>query len=328
MKFPSEVIELLKLSGSSDRAIAIENQIKLVQALQTPLREAVLPGDNLTIFTPMVLEPEASPEFPISILNPGQEDDFVAYVNPGHGYIPQRMVEGDYVTVPTYGIANAIDWLLKHARQGRMDIVSRSLNIFRWGFTKKINDDGWHTVIAAATDRNILVYDADAQAGQFTKRVISLAKVVMMRGGGGNSFSPDRAKLTDLYMSPEGIEDIRNWGVDQIDEVTRREIFLSADGTFTRLFGVNLHDMTEFGVGQEYQLYFENVLGAQVNTGDAELAIGLDLSKDDCFYMPVKQELTIYEDPTLLRWQKFGVFGTQECGFAVLDNRRTLLLSY
>src|SRR5690606_5535270 len=240
MKFPSEVIELLKLSGSSDRAIAIENQIKLVQALQTPLREAVLPGDNLTIFTPMVLEPEASPEFPISILNPGQEDDFVAYVNPGHGYIPQRMVEGDYVTVPTYGIANAIDWLLKHARQGRMDIVSRSLNIFRWGFTKKINDDGWHTVIAAATDRNILVYDADAQTGQFTKRVISLAKVVMMRGGGGNSFSPDRAKLTDLYMSPEGIEDIRNWGVDQIDEVTRREIFLSADGTFTRLFGVNL----------------------------------------------------------------------------------------
>jgi hypothetical protein len=37
----------------------------------------------------------------------------------------------------------------------------------------------------------------------------------------------DREKLKDLYISPEAIEDIRNWGVDQIDETTRKEIMLN-----------------------------------------------------------------------------------------------------
>jgi len=71
--------------------------------------------------------------------------------------------------------------------------------------------------LAAGVDRNILVYDADAAAGQFTKRLISLLKVVMRRNAGGNSASIKRGTLTDLYLSPEGLEDIRNWGVDQAD---------------------------------------------------------------------------------------------------------------
>jgi len=35
-----------------------------------------------------------------------------------------------------------------------------------------------------------------------------------------------RKSLEDLHISPEAIDDIRQWGVDQIDETTRREIFL------------------------------------------------------------------------------------------------------
>ena len=33
------------------------------------------------------------------------------------------------------------------------------------GRSKKMNDDGWHTILAAGVDRNILVYDGDATAG-------------------------------------------------------------------------------------------------------------------------------------------------------------------
>ena len=58
-------------------------------------------------------------------------------------------------------------------------------------------------------------------------------KTVMVRNGGGNTASLRRSKLTDVYMSPEGLEDIRNWGLDQVDELTRREIFMAADGTIT-----------------------------------------------------------------------------------------------
>ena len=157
---------------------------------------------------------------------------------------------------------------------------------------------------------------------------ISLAKTVMRRNGGGNSTSMNRGQLTDLYMSPEAMEDIRNWNVDQVDEVTRREIFVSGgDEAINRIFNVNLHTLDELGEGQEYELFYETELAASLPTGDVELLVGLDLRKNDCFVMPVRSELEVFEDNTIHRMKKAGVYGWQEQGFAALDNRRSLLLS-
>jgi hypothetical protein len=183
-------------------------------------------------------------------------------------------------------------------------------------------------LLTAAADRNILVFDGDATAGQFTKRLISLMKTIMVRNGGGNSASIRRSKLTDVYLSPEAVEDIRNWGVDQLDEVTRREIFVAADGSINRIFNVNLHDLVEFGEGQEYQTFFSSSLSGSLATGDLELVVGVDMQINDSFLMPVKQEVTIFEDPTLHRQQRAGFYGWAELGFCVLDNRRVLLGSF
>ena len=220
----------------------------------------------------------SSTEFPLDLLSPGEENDHVAYVAPAHGRIPERTVEGDYVMVPTYTVANAIDWLLRYAREARWDVVARATQVLEAGFVKKMNDDGWHTLLAAGVDRNILVYDGDAADGQFTKRLISLMKTVMRRNAGGNTGSLNRGRLTDLYLSPEALEDIRNWGVDQVDEITRREIYQAGDdaAAITRIFGVNLHDMDELGEGQEYQNFYSNQLAASLNGSDPELVVGID----------------------------------------------------
>ena len=327
-----QFIELLKRSGSSDKTEALAAQRELAVALEMPLRQGVLIGDNLNnIFQPIQMEPGTSTEFPLDLLAPGEEDEFVAYTNPGHGRIPERAVEGDYVMVPTYTVASSIDWLLRYAREARGDVVGRALQVLEASFVKKMNDDGWHTVLSAGVDRNILVYDADASAGQFTKRLVSLLKTVMRRNGGGNTGSINRARLTDMFLSPEALEDIRNWGIDQIDEVTRREIHTSADegGAITRIFGVNLHDMDELGEGQEYQTFFSEQLGGAYGpSSDVELVVGVDLQKDDSFIMPMKQEVQIFEDDSLHRHQRAGYYGWAELGFAVLDNRRDLLASF
>ena len=324
-----EIIDLIIRSGDMNTAIAFPAQHELAQALQTPLREGVLVGDVATgIFESMVIPPGTAVEFPLDLLAPGEEAQFVAYTNPGNGRIPERQVEGDYVQVPTYGIASAIDWLLRYAREARWDIVARAMQVLEASFVKKINDDGWHTLLTAAADRNILIFDGDATAGQFTKRLVSLMKTVMVRNGGGNTASLNRAKLTDLWMSPEGIEDVRNWGIDQLDEITRREMWLAADGTISRIFGVNLHDLVEFGENQEYQTFFTGSLSGSLATGDLELVVGLDQSSNDSFLMPIKQEVVIFEDPALHRQQRAGYYGWSELGFAVLDNRRVLLGSF
>jgi hypothetical protein len=169
------------------------------------------------------------------------------------------------------------------------------------------------------------VFDSDAATGQFTKRLVSLMKTVMRRNGGGNSASVNRGMLTDLYVSPEAMEDIRNWGLDQVDEITRREIYTAADGTLNRVFGINLHDRDELGVGQQYQEFYDEVLNGTLPTDDNEIVVGLDLRKRDSFIMPVRAEVQIFEDDTLHRQKRAGFYGWAEQGFAVLDNRRVLL---
>ncbi len=333
MKMKVEVTEkikqLLRDSASKNETVAFAAVHELAQALELPLRKGVLSGDILDgIFEPIAVDANATSEFPLDFLAPGTEDEFVAYTIPNHGYIPQRHVEGDYVMVPTYDIGGAIDWNIKYARDARWDVIGRAMEVLRSQFVKKMNDDGWHTIISAGVDRNIIVYDSDAGAGQFTKRLVSLMKTVMRRNGGGNSTSINRGKLTDLYISPEAMEDIRNWNVDQVDEVTRREIFVSQnENALNRVFGVNLHDIDELGEGQEYQLFYTNTLSAGLPSGDVEIVVGLDLSNRDSFVMPVREQVQIFEDTRLHRQRRAGFYGWAEQGFAVLDGRRVLTAS-
>lgn len=326
-----EFLEILKRAGDHSPSVSQAGQDELAMALQTPLREGILVGDIAgNIFERLPLENNVTAEFPLDLLNPGDEIDHVAFTNPGHGRIPERSVEGDYVQVPTYAIATAIDFLARYARDARWDVAGRAIRVMEAGFTKKINDDGWHTLLAAAVDRNILVYDADAAAGQFTKRLVSILKSIMRRNAGGNSASVGRGRLTDIFLSPEGLEDIRNWGVDIVDEVTRREIYVSTDdGSITRIFGINLHALDELGELQEYQNYYTSSLtGSLGPSSDVELVVGLDLMNKDSFVMPIRQEALIFPDPTMHRKQRVGFYGTAEMGVAVLDNRRVLCGSF
>jgi len=327
-KLSQEDYDLLRLCASPNRTIALDTQHDIAKALELPLREGVMSGPITDgIFETIPFTPGVSVEWPLDLLQPGTEKDYVAYTVPNNGYIPLRNVESDYVRIATYNVGNAIDWSLRYARDARWDIVTRALEVMEAGVIKKINDDAFHVLLAAAVDRNIVVYDSDAAAGQFTKRLVSLGKNVMRRNGGGNSSSVNRRKMTDIIFSPEHLEDIRNWGVDQVDEVTRREIYTSDDGKINRIFGVNLHDFDEFGVGQEYQLYYTGVLGASNAASDEEISLGLDLSRSNSFVMPMVQPFEMFEDDSLHRHNRHGWYGRGEWGFGALDGRNIVLLS-
>jgi len=324
-------ISLYKKTGDSDQNVAYAAQRQFAKALETPLRKGLLVGNILgDIFETIPVEPGASTEYPLDMISPGLEGEHVAYTNPGHGRIPERAVESDFVTIPTYSVTSSIDYLLRYAREARWDVAGRAAQVMEAGFVKKINDDGWHTLLAAGVDRNILVYDGDATAGMFSKRIVSLMQTTMRRNGGGNTGSSGRGRLTDMYVSPEALEDVRNWGLDQIDEVTRREIYTASEGgaPITRIYGVNLHDLDELGEGQEYQNFFVDGLGGAVEASDLEVVVGLDQGTTDSFIMPMKQALQVFEDPSLHRQQRVGYYGWAELGFGVLDNRRIILGSF
>lgn len=327
---PAEVIDLMQRSASNDPAIARQAIREQAKALEAVLRQGILTGDVIYaagIFEPIRLARGAAAEFPLDVLAPGVEREHVAYTIPMHGRIPERTIEGDYIMITTYEVGSSIDWPLRLAADARWDIVGRAMEIFESGFVKKANDDGWHTLLAAAADRNIVVYDTNAGVGRFTLRLISLMQQAMRRNAGGNSASINKGRLTDLFLSIEALEDMRNWTIADIDETTRREIFNSADGYINSIFNVNLHDLYELGAGQEYQNFFldPNGLNASLAPGDVELVVGLDLSRQDSFVNPIKSELEVFEDDNMHRMRRAGVYGWASHGFGVLDNRRIIL---
>ena len=321
-----EMNQLLSRAGSLQREESLAATSELAKALELPLRQGVMSGNILDgIFEAINLQPGATAEFPLDFLAPGTEKEFVAFTIPNHGRIPERHVEGDYVMVPTYDVGASIDWLLKYARDARWDVVGRAMDVLQGQFVKKMNDDGWHTLLSAGADRNILIYDGDASSGMFSKRLVSLLKVVMRRNGGGNSTSINRGELTDLYISPEGHEDIRNWGVDEVDPITRRDLIVGEGGLLVRIFQVNLHTLDELGEGQEYQNFYTTDLSGTMPAGKNEIVVGLDLRNNDSFVMPVRAPVQVFEDEALHRQRRAGMYGWAEHGFAALDTRRVLL---
>lgn len=319
------------------RAIASANQTEsataarnLAEAVEGPIRKVLLSGDITgNIFTPEDFTDGRPPEYTLDLLTPGQEDEYYAYVCPSHGMIPYRRVEADYLMVPTFEIANSIDCTQRFIKNANWAVINRMLEVLNAGFVKKINDDAWQTIIAAAVDRNILINDPNAAAGQFTPRLVTLLKTFMRRNGGGNSTTLNRSRLTDLYVSPEAQDDIRSWGLDLIPDAVREAIWYSDDeGTdVIRVYGVNIHALDELGEGQEYQQYFTTTLGGSMAAGDVEIAIGLDLTRRDSFVMPIAENLVIREDNTVDRRGLFSLYGKMRHGFCVLDTRRTILAS-
>jgi hypothetical protein len=328
-------IAALQATASPDTDTRQSAQKTFAAELQSPLRQGIFDRDNLgDIYEKQLLAPGAQAHYPLDFIKPGDEDNFIAFTMPTQGRVPERKVEGDELWVPTFRIANSIDWDIRYAEEARFDVIARAIRVYEAGFVRKINSDGWRTILGAADGRGLVVSNGAAApftgqtvvptptAGQFTKELISQMRTAMTRGAGGNG---NAGRLTDVYLSMEAMEDIRAWDVDEIDEFTRREIFVSREYGLASVYGVVLHEMTEFGQSQEYQDFLVTTLGRAHSGSLKEWCVGLDLSTMDSFVMPIRKELETYEDPGLYRQQRAGIYGWMEHGFAVLDPRRVLL---
>lgn len=326
-----EMTALLKRAADGNPEVAIAAQLQIAKALESPIRDDIWFGDiigDTGIFETEVLEPGQQPEYPKSWLTPGSVKDLIAVVCPNIGRVPERSVTGDYVTVPTYKVMASLNTPLDYIRDGRWKIVESIKTGIVNMYTAKVNDDGWHTLLAAGNTRNVVVQDGNAAAGLFTKRLIALAKTSMRRNAGGNTTSQKQGALTDVFGSLESIEDIRSWDLTQIDDFSRRQIYVGEDSDVIEIFKTRLHGLTEFGVGQKYELYYENTLGGTLSNGKLEIMVGLDLKNRDSFVHPVREEFKTFVDPNLHRQMEWGLYGWASIGFGVLDNRRIILLSY
>lgn len=326
LKLDEKQAGLLKATASLELDVAQKHRQALAQVLEQAWRAGVLEPDVLgTIFQRINLPGGVDAKFPFDFYGPGQEGLYTAFVCPKEGAIPEKTLDGDEIRVPTYKIANAISWSLDYARDARWDIVARAIEVFTNGFVRKLNDDGWHVVLKAAKENpKSVVTNPDAAVGVFTKKLLlNLITKIKRQAGGRN------ARLTDLYMSPEAMADILNFDNDTVGSLYLQDLLKTGEEGIPSLYGVNLHELQEFGEGQEFNDYLVTTLGAVLPTVGAgttlEFVVGMDLQHRDAFVMPVREEMQMFDDPQLHRSAKAGVYGWMEIGFAALDTRRALL---
>jgi hypothetical protein len=323
--------ELLRMTASPNRKVAGQHRRAMAQVVEGAWRAGVLEPDLLdNIFEQVPLPPGGDAKIPLDFYSPGNEGQYVAFLMPKEGGIPQQSIEGDELYLRTYKIAHAIDWSLDYARDARWDVVARAIEAYTNGFIRRINDDGWHTVLHNAS-LNTVQTDANATSGVLSLTLVTTLQTAIKRLTSGRN-----SRVTDLYVSPEGLADIRNLAAFQvtsvasanrdvvIDDESIRRLILSPEDTVPTLFGVRIHELQELGVSQEYETYLTSTLGA-THAGKAEFCVALDLANRDSFVMPVRENMSMFDDPTLHRFGRAGVYGWMEIGFAAIDTRRALL---
>lgn len=326
------MLEMARRAYNPDPTIHTPAMAALVKALEIPLRRYPLVGDNISsIFERNYMPPGVSPEYPLDFVTSTNSRDMIAYAISNTGYIPHATYDGDYIMVPTFDYGNSIDTHLKYLRDARWDVYGRMVQVLEAGMIRKRNNDAWHTILASAKGRGIVVYDNAATSGLFTKRLISLMKTSMRRNGGGNASSTNQSDLTDTWMSPELFEDMRSWDLTQIPDAIRQMIFMSpgsgpsGEMPLAMIFGVELHILDELGESQEYETYYENTLAGTLPSDKVEIVVGLDLVNNDSFVNPYREETKILVDDNFRRQRRFGLYAEAEEGWGALNSLRAIL---
>ena len=119
---------------------------------QQPIRSGLLDEDTISgIYEVVPVQKGQEIDFPIDFYQVTDRDKFWAYAIPDHGYLPQRYSSAGSVKVTTYRIGSTIDFWIRYIEQARWDILARGLEVYKNGYVKKINSDGWSTLAFAGS---------------------------------------------------------------------------------------------------------------------------------------------------------------------------------
>jgi hypothetical protein len=343
----NQLIELLKATAAQGADPELRKAV--AQAITVPILQDVKDMSLARqLFSVENLAPGAQAAYPIA-------DDFegTVFVLPKVGAVPQNFIElaGEEVIVPIFKVGTSFDWALDYARDGRIDIAQRAMKVAARAMIDYEEESAWRVLVPSVTSAfpgkgllkprpaPIVEIAGGASEGFFSKELLNSMMTKMKR---------NRRTLTDLYMSPEDMADMREWSESQIDDMSRNVIFKA--GGLGSLWGVTFHEVHQLGAQGVYNINgnastggvfkvgaggsFNDYTPTNANIVDANLQVvtpgetqifGFDLSVNDSLVMPVKQELQLFDDETLHRHGKQGFYGWQQYGIAVLDPRMLVM---
>jgi len=205
----------------------------------------------------------------------------VAYVIGRRGAVPDRIVEGEEVLVPTFEIAVNPQIRLSEIKARRFYIVDRAQMKAKEAI-QKLEDTEILSAIATAVRSNQTV----TQSGELTIASLNYAF---------STIESHDLTVAKIVMHPRQYADLRLFGRDVYDEATRRDVLMS--GLFGHLWTADIHVSHRVTEGSVYLLAPAEYVGA----------------------IPVRQDITVLpaDDPKNLR---LGWVIYEELGIVVIND--------
>lgn len=351
LKNTPEQIELIKAMGSRDTTVAREANEAFAAFLGPVVNKVLMEAaTSSAIFTDLPFDEDDSPSIPLDLYHDGGEGYVTTWSQNVAGGLPSSTVEGfAEMKVSTYRLDSAVSFLKRYARRGRLDVVSKAVERMSNELLVKQERNAWAVVLKALADTNRTVKSSAAtfNLGDLNNLVKVIKRVNTSYAGGTTTSSYG---LTDLFVSPEVMGDIRSFAYQPVSITTssdtlptkltnlpenvREEIYRG--GGAQEIYGISLHELVELGANQKYTTLFSTFAGT-VGGADGgstftfassdDLAIGLDLSKDG-FVRPVARQAesggtftALPDDQFVSRSEKIGFYGFLEEGRVCVDSR-------
>ena len=285
--------------------------------------------------------------------------------------------------IATYRLDSAVSITKKYARQARLDVVSKLIERMSQEVLLKQERNAWAVALKALATASTSSVTADSvgisglatgshivpavKSDEFKladlNKLMTVNKRINSSWADGTPDAAYSAGITDMYVSPEIKEQIRAFayqpmntragvqaGTDSagyadssvaLPDNIRTDIFNAAG--MQEIYGVNIVELNEFGLGQKYNDLFHTFVGTSTavgptaadahaaanltGTGAEEVLVGVDNSKG-AFVRAIAQDAdtgdtftTAPDDQFTQRNERIGFYGSLEEGRVCIDAR-------
>lgn len=303
------------------------------------------------------------PEIPIDTYFNIGEGHFRIWSNGIAGGLQYNELSGeDSYRVRPVNMTSAIAWMIKYAANARLDVVQRGIQRLMQELSVKRDYLAFTTLAeplgnARTGGKSHVIESFAHQAGaghKFQIEDVNRLKILMKRlnqSWANGSIPGGAAELSDLYLSPEMMGDVRRMAYNPMNTTVvpaaattatamplpdgvREEIFRS--GGASSIWNINLHEMVEFGLGGVYNQLFYSYYGLNAaaavppaptwNPSTDEIIVGIARNLDA--FVAIEQadergntfQLEV-DDQHFIRAKKMGYWGEWNGGFAVGNDR-------
>jgi len=370
LKNTPEQIELIKAMGSKNATVAREATEAVASFLGPVIHQVLMTAGTVSkIYRDIEFDEDGEMSIPLDLFYAENAGYVQVWSQNMAGGLPTSQVEGvKELKFGTYRLDSAVSFNKRYARKSRLDVISKAIERMVNEVLIKQERQGWAVVLKAlaeAQTKNIAQGSlthilAATTATQFLLADLNALMVRIKRinesYSGNTPVQPYTYGITDLYVSPEIMQQIRAFSYNPINtaqttattaiggirdqfitENIRDEIYANAG--MQSIYGVVLNEMIEFGVNQKYNVLF-NQFSAGISASTAgwsnpatqQILVGIDNTRG-AFLRPVSRQAESGGTFSVLpdgqwdaygsRVEKTGFYGFLEEGRLCLDSRAT-----